>query len=55
MVITEKIRELIGGELSLAAVRQEALKGGMKPIQEDALRHLIAGATSIQEVLRVCK
>ena len=36
-------------------IKQEATKAGMKHLQEDGLRQVIEGKTSIQELLRVCK
>ena len=36
-------------------IKQEAAKSGMKYLQEDGLRQVIEGRTSIQELLRVCK
>jgi type II secretory ATPase GspE/PulE/Tfp pilus assembly ATPase PilB-like protein len=55
MVLTDKIREMIRDNPNLTAIRQEAVKGGMKYLQEDGLRQVIEGETSIQELLRVCK
>ena len=40
---------------NLGAIKQEAIKAGMKGMQEDGLRQVISGQTSIQELLRVCK
>jgi type II secretory ATPase GspE/PulE/Tfp pilus assembly ATPase PilB-like protein len=40
---------------NLNAIRQEAIKTGMKYLQEDGLRVVIEGKTSIQELLRVSK
>ena len=40
---------------NFTAIRQEAVKHGMKYLQEDGLRQVIEGRTSIQELLRVCK
>src|SRR5271166_3432740 len=55
LVITDKIREMIRDNPNLNAIRQEAIKNGMKYLQEDGLRQVIEGETSIQELLRVCK
>jgi general secretion pathway protein E len=55
LVITDKIRELIRVNPNLIAIRQEAIKNGLKSLQEDGLRQVIEGETSIQELLRVCK
>jgi type II secretory ATPase GspE/PulE/Tfp pilus assembly ATPase PilB-like protein len=55
MVLTDPIRELIRESPNLNAIRQEAVKNGMTSLQEDGLRQVIEGTTSIQELLRVCK
>jgi type II secretory ATPase GspE/PulE/Tfp pilus assembly ATPase PilB-like protein len=53
--ITDGIRDLIRENPNFNAIRQEAVKHGMKYLQEDGLRQVIEGRTSIQELLRVCK
>ncbi len=53
--LTDKLKDLIRDNPNLNAIRQEAIKMGMKSLQEDALRQVIEGKTSIQEMLRVCK
>jgi type II secretory ATPase GspE/PulE/Tfp pilus assembly ATPase PilB-like protein len=55
LVLADKIKELIRENPNLNAIRQEAVKQGMKYLQEDGLRQVIEGETSIQELLRVCK
>jgi type II secretory ATPase GspE/PulE/Tfp pilus assembly ATPase PilB-like protein len=55
LLITDRIRELIRENPNLNAIKQEAAKSGMKYLQEDGLRQVIEGGTSIQELLRVCK
>jgi general secretion pathway protein E len=55
LLVTDAVRALIRGNAGLAAVKQEAVRGGMTYLQEDGLRQVIDGATSIQELLRVCK
>jgi len=55
LVINQAIRDLIRETPNLNAIRQEAIKSGMTSLQEDGLRQVIEGATSIQELLRVCK
>ncbi len=54
-VLTDRIRDMIRENPNLNAIRQEAVKNGMKYLQEDGLRQVIEGTTSIQELLRVCK
>jgi type II secretory ATPase GspE/PulE/Tfp pilus assembly ATPase PilB-like protein len=53
--ITDRIRDLIRDNPNLNAIRQEAVKNGLKSLQEDGLRQVIEGKTSIQELLRVTK
>jgi type II secretory ATPase GspE/PulE/Tfp pilus assembly ATPase PilB-like protein len=55
LVITDRIRDLIRDNPNLNAIRQEAVKNGMKYLQEDGLRQIIDGRTSIQELMRVAK
>ncbi len=56
MVVTEKIREMIRENPNLNAIRQEAVKSaGLTYLQEDGLRQVIEGETSIQELMRVVK
>jgi type II secretory ATPase GspE/PulE/Tfp pilus assembly ATPase PilB-like protein len=55
LVVTDKIRDMIRDNPNLNAIRQEAVKGGMKYLQEDGLRQVIEGKTSIQELMRVAK
>jgi general secretion pathway protein E len=55
LVITDRIRDLIRDNPNLNSIRQEGIKSGMKYLQEDGLRQVIEGKTSIQELLRVSK
>jgi type II secretory ATPase GspE/PulE/Tfp pilus assembly ATPase PilB-like protein len=55
LVVNDRIRELIRQNPNVNALKQEAVKGGMKYLQEDGMRQVIQGKTSIQELLRVCK
>jgi general secretion pathway protein E len=55
LVVTDQMRELIRANPNVNALKQEAVNSGMKYLQEDGLRQVIAGRTSIQELLRVCK
>jgi general secretion pathway protein E len=52
---TDRLRELIRARGDLSAVKQEAVKAGMRYLYEDGLRQVVEGNTSIQELLRVCK
>src|SRR5262249_18867442 len=55
LVVTDRIRDMIRENPNLNAIKQEAVKNGMKYLQEDGLRVVIDGKTSIQELLRVSK
>jgi type II secretory ATPase GspE/PulE/Tfp pilus assembly ATPase PilB-like protein len=55
LVMTDGVRDLLRDPPNFNAVRQAAIRGGMRPLQEDGLRQVIDGATSIQELLRVSK
>jgi len=55
LILTEKVRDLIRENPNLNAIRQEAVKAGMRYLYEDGLRKVLEGETSIQELLRVSK
>jgi type II secretory ATPase GspE/PulE/Tfp pilus assembly ATPase PilB-like protein len=55
LVITDAMRALIRENPNLTAVKQEAVKTGMRYLYEDGFRQVIEGRTSIQELMRVCK
>jgi type II secretory ATPase GspE/PulE/Tfp pilus assembly ATPase PilB-like protein len=55
LIVTDRVRDLVRDNPNLNAIRQEAVKNGMQYLQQDGLRQVIEGHTSIQELLRVCK
>jgi type II secretory ATPase GspE/PulE/Tfp pilus assembly ATPase PilB-like protein len=55
MVLTEPMREMIRENPSITKIKAEARKNGMIYLQEDGLRQVIQGRTSIEELLRVVK
>jgi general secretion pathway protein E len=55
LIITDPMRDLIRENPSLNAIKAEARKNGMIYLQEDGLRQVIQGKTSIDELLRVVK
>ncbi|MFO0960115.1 MAG: GspE/PulE family protein [Isosphaeraceae bacterium] len=55
LVITDAMRELLRENPSANAIKAEARKNGMIYLQEDGLRQVILGKTSIEELLRVVK
>ncbi len=55
LVMTDAIRDLIVGQPSIQALRAAARKQGLRTLQEDGLLKVIAGVTSITEIIRVTK
>ena len=55
LVITEAMRDMIRENPSINKLKAEARKNGMIYLQEDGLRQVIQGRTSIDELLRVVK
>ncbi len=51
--ITDEIREMVASNASLRDIKAAARRKGMLYLQEQALRKVIGGQTSVQEVLRV--
>jgi general secretion pathway protein E len=55
LVLTEPMRDMIRENPSINKIKAEARKAGMIYLQEDGLRQVIQGRTSIEELLRVVK
>lgn len=55
LVINDRVRDLIKDNPNIDAIRLEAVKGGMVYLQQDGMRIVIEGDTSIDELLRVAK
>lgn len=53
MSITEKLKEMITGKASALEIKTEARKTGMTTLAESALKKVLSGETSFEEVLRV--
>ncbi|HVW18211.1 MAG TPA: ATPase, T2SS/T4P/T4SS family [Solirubrobacteraceae bacterium] len=53
MPVTPRIRELILERASADAIGRAAIEEGMRPLRQDGLAKVLAGKTSIDEVLRV--
>ena len=51
--VTRKLRELIVARATEAAVKEEAVAGGMRSMRADGLAKALAGRTTLEEVLRV--
>jgi len=55
LVVNDPIRQLIASGPSPAAIKAEARKAGMFYLQEDGLRQVIRGVTSVEELMRILK
>lgn len=53
MIMTSELRDMVFKEADAMEIRGEARSQGMVTLQEDAVRKVLSGITSIQEVLRV--
>ncbi|MEE9367667.1 MAG: GspE/PulE family protein [Pontiella sp.] len=51
--VTDEIRPLVVAHASASAIKQTALKQGMKTLREDGWDKVLAGVTTIDEILRV--
>ena len=51
--ITDNIRPLIVARVSSNEIKSEALRQGMKTLRDDGWRKVLAGVTTVEEVLRV--
>jgi general secretion pathway protein E len=51
--VTDPIRQLVTGNADAATIRQKALAMGMRPLREAGLAKVLAGQTTVEEVLRV--
>jgi len=50
--VNEQIRELILQKASASAIRNAALRCGMKPLRDAGIQKIYAGLTTIEEVVR---
>jgi general secretion pathway protein E/type IV pilus assembly protein PilB len=53
LVIDDSVRHMINNRSSTLMLRQRARELGMRTLREDAVRKLLAGLTSAQEVISV--
>ena len=51
--VTDPIRQLVTGNADAATIRQQAIKMGMRPLRQSGLAKVLAGQTTVEEVLRV--
>ena len=55
LVFDNHIRELLVGHPSIQAIRTAARKAGMRTLQESGMAKVLAGVTSLNEIVRVTK
>ncbi|MCC7291872.1 MAG: Flp pilus assembly complex ATPase component TadA [Phycisphaerales bacterium] len=55
LTVDEAVHALVTAHPKSSALKQAARKGGMTTLREDAVRKLLAGLTTVEEVLRVTK
>ena len=55
MLVNDAIRDLVRGNPSVQLIKAEARKGGTMGLVEDGLTKVVAGRTSIKELMRVTK
>lgn len=55
LVVNDKLREMMKESPNIDAIRAEAIKNGMVLLQQDGMRIVMEGETSIEELLRVAK
>lgn len=55
LTLDEPMHDLITGSPKSSAIKQAARKSGMTTLREDAVRKLLAGVTTVEEVLRVTR
>jgi type II secretory ATPase GspE/PulE/Tfp pilus assembly ATPase PilB-like protein len=55
LVIDEAIRDLIVERASLNAIRDYAAKKGFRDMRFDGIKKVVAGMTTVEEVLRVTR
>src|SRR5437660_1093635 len=53
MPISDTIRDMILEDASTAVLREQAQKEGMKPLRQAGMAKVLAGVTTVEEVLRV--
>ena len=51
--VTDPIRHMVTNNSDAATIRQQALKMGMRPLRQAGLDKVLAGETTVEEVLRV--
>jgi len=55
MLLSSKIREMIFENKSAVEIRKVAIEQGMRTIYSDAIRKVLNGTTTLEEIYRVAK
>lgn len=55
LVVGDEVREALAKGLDVGKVREAARRSGMRLLQEEGLRHVVAGVTSVEELIRALK
>ncbi|PLX97807.1 MAG: type II secretion system protein GspE [Desulfuromonas sp.] len=53
LTMTDSIREMLQAKNDAAAIRKKAIEEGMTPLRESGIKRILAGETTLEEVLRV--
>ncbi len=53
LTVTDRVKHLVNQQSDAGTIKKAALDAGMKTLRDDGLRQVIAGITSLDEVLRV--
>ena len=53
LIPNDKIKDLIAKKATAADLREEAVKAGMQTLRDSGIEKLLAGTTSVAELLRV--
>lgn len=53
LVVTDEIREMVMNHRDAGTIKKQAMKQGMSTLRTDGARKVLAGSTSLDEVLRV--
>ncbi len=51
--MTSKIRQMVQGKASSEEIKAEAVKDGMVTLRQDGINRVLAGDTTVSEIVRV--
>jgi type II secretory ATPase GspE/PulE/Tfp pilus assembly ATPase PilB-like protein len=55
LIVSEAIRHLIMKKADSTSICRKAIEEGMKTLREDGARKVVAGVTTLEEVMRVTR